>query len=137
MSTSSTQRVSCSFHDDVCRAAYGPIIDTTGDQWDKIFDTNVKAAFMLSKEVIPVMREVMILSHIALTKILDKTVQATLVLFSSVVVPDMRLVILCYVECCTHFMLAKRLVSVMEAADACHSRKSHHISDVRAVMHNV
>uniref|UniRef100_A0A7S0M055 Dehydrogenase/reductase SDR family member 4 n=1 Tax=Cryptomonas curvata TaxID=233186 RepID=A0A7S0M055_9CRYP len=37
--------------------AYGPLQDTTADQWDKIFDINVKAAFLLSKEVIPIMKK--------------------------------------------------------------------------------
>jgi len=37
--------------------AYGPLIDTTGDQWDKIMDTNVKASFMLCKDIIPIMKE--------------------------------------------------------------------------------
>ena len=31
--------------------AYGPILDTTEDQWDKLFDINVKAAFLLCKGV--------------------------------------------------------------------------------------
>ncbi len=39
-------------------AAYGPLMNTTLDQWNKIFDTNVTSAFMLSKEVIPAMRTV-------------------------------------------------------------------------------
>jgi len=37
--------------------AYGPLIDTTGDQWDKIMDTNVKASFMLSKDIVPIMQK--------------------------------------------------------------------------------
>jgi len=32
---------------------YGPILDTSPEAWDKIFDTNVKSSFFLSKEVIP------------------------------------------------------------------------------------
>jgi dehydrogenase/reductase SDR family protein 4 len=31
--------------------AYGPVINTTEEQWDKLFDINVKAAFLLCKEV--------------------------------------------------------------------------------------
>ncbi len=34
----------------------GPAINTTEEQWDKIFEINVKAAFMLCKEVLPVMQ---------------------------------------------------------------------------------
>jgi len=36
--------------------AYGPVINTTEEQWDKLFDINVKAAFLLCKEVLPVMQ---------------------------------------------------------------------------------
>ena len=32
---------------------FGPILDCTEDQWDKIFDNNVKAAFLLTKMVTP------------------------------------------------------------------------------------
>ncbi|KAK3586741.1 hypothetical protein CHS0354_014772 [Potamilus streckersoni] len=32
---------------------FGPILDTTESAWDKIFETNVKAAFFLCKEVVP------------------------------------------------------------------------------------
>ena len=32
---------------------FGPILDCTEDQWDKIFDNNVKAAFLLTKLVTP------------------------------------------------------------------------------------
>ena len=32
---------------------FGPILDCTEDQWDKIFDNNVKAAFLLTKMVVP------------------------------------------------------------------------------------
>lgn len=35
--------------------AFGPLLDTTEDQWDKIFDTNVKSSFLLAKEAIPKM----------------------------------------------------------------------------------
>jgi len=31
----------------------GPILNTSSDAWDKIFDVNVKAAFELTKEVVP------------------------------------------------------------------------------------
>lgn len=75
-------RVSNSVMTVISVAAFGPLINTTGDQWDKIFDTvrlphtvpsqlpdhgmltlellmqNVKASFMLSKEVIPIMQQV-------------------------------------------------------------------------------
>ena len=33
--------------------SFGPILDCTEDQWDKIFDNNVKAAFLLTKMVVP------------------------------------------------------------------------------------
>lgn len=33
------------------------ILDTSEEAWDKIFDTNVKASFMLAKEVTPFLRE--------------------------------------------------------------------------------
>ncbi|XP_025115901.1 dehydrogenase/reductase SDR family member 4-like isoform X1 [Pomacea canaliculata] len=33
--------------------AYGSLLDTSEDAWDKIFDTNVKATFLLCKEVVP------------------------------------------------------------------------------------
>lgn len=36
--------------------AYGPVLNTSEDQWDKLFDINVKAAFLLCKEVLPVMQ---------------------------------------------------------------------------------
>ena len=32
--------------------------DTTADQWDKTFDINVKAPFLLSQEIIPIMKKV-------------------------------------------------------------------------------
>jgi dehydrogenase/reductase SDR family protein 4 len=32
---------------------FGPMLDCTEDQWDKIFDNNVKAAFLLTKMVTP------------------------------------------------------------------------------------
>jgi len=32
---------------------FGPILDCTEDQWDKIFDNNVKAAFLLTKMITP------------------------------------------------------------------------------------
>ncbi|CAC5418419.1 DHRS4 [Mytilus coruscus] len=31
----------------------GPLIDCSEDAWDKLFDTNVKATFMLCKEIVP------------------------------------------------------------------------------------
>lgn len=31
----------------------GPVLDTSEDAWDKIFDINVKSAFLLTKEVLP------------------------------------------------------------------------------------
>lgn len=37
--------------------AMGPILDTTEEQWDKIFDVNVKSAFFLAKEVAPHMEK--------------------------------------------------------------------------------
>jgi len=37
--------------------AYGPLMNTTGEQWDKIMDINVKASFLLAKEFIPVMQK--------------------------------------------------------------------------------
>lgn len=35
----------------------GPILDCPEDVWDKIFEVNVKSAFMLSKEVVPYLRK--------------------------------------------------------------------------------
>ncbi|KAK3086802.1 hypothetical protein FSP39_023634 [Pinctada imbricata] len=32
---------------------FGPLLDCTEEAWDKIFDTNVKATFLLVKEVVP------------------------------------------------------------------------------------
>ena len=32
---------------------FGPILNCTEDQWDKIFDNNVKAAFLLTKMIVP------------------------------------------------------------------------------------
>lgn len=32
---------------------FGPMLDTPESAWDKIFDTNVKAAFFLCKEIVP------------------------------------------------------------------------------------
>ncbi|XP_055337365.1 dehydrogenase/reductase SDR family member 4-like [Paramacrobiotus metropolitanus] len=37
--------------------AVGAIIDTTEEVWDRIFDTNVKAAFLLTKLVVPEMEK--------------------------------------------------------------------------------
>lgn len=37
--------------------AFGPILDTPESVWDKIFDTNVKSAFYLCKEVVPHMEK--------------------------------------------------------------------------------
>ncbi|EKX55445.1 hypothetical protein GUITHDRAFT_149798 [Guillardia theta CCMP2712] len=37
--------------------AYGPLQEMSESQWEKIFDINVKSAFLLSKEVIPVMQQ--------------------------------------------------------------------------------
>ena len=36
--------------------AYGPVLNTSEEQWDKLFDINVKAAFLLCKEVLPIMQ---------------------------------------------------------------------------------
>mmetsp|Transcript_36074 Transcript_36074/g.94868 ORF Transcript_36074/g.94868 Transcript_36074/m.94868 type:complete len:247 (+) Transcript_36074:152-892(+) len=36
---------------------YGPLLETTKDQFDKVFDINVRAAFLLTKEVIPIMKK--------------------------------------------------------------------------------
>lgn len=35
----------------------GPVLDCPEDAWDKLFDVNVKAGFMLSKEVVPHLRD--------------------------------------------------------------------------------
>lgn len=35
----------------------GPMLDFTEKEWDKIFDVNVKAAFLLAKEAVPHMAE--------------------------------------------------------------------------------
>ncbi|CAH1269487.1 DHRS2 [Branchiostoma lanceolatum] len=37
--------------------AFGPMMDTTEAAWDKIFDTNVKAAFFLAKDAVPHMEK--------------------------------------------------------------------------------
>lgn len=37
--------------------AFGPILDTTEDAWDKIFETNVKVPFLLTKDVAPLIEE--------------------------------------------------------------------------------
>jgi NAD(P)-dependent dehydrogenase (short-subunit alcohol dehydrogenase family) len=36
--------------------AFGPFFDTTEDAWDKLFDINIKAAFLLTKEALPYLR---------------------------------------------------------------------------------
>jgi len=36
---------------------YGPILQTSEDAWDKIFDINVKSAFFLCKEAVPLMEK--------------------------------------------------------------------------------
>lgn len=36
---------------------FGPILDTSEDAWDKVFDVNVKATFFLIKEVVPYMEK--------------------------------------------------------------------------------
>ena len=48
----------------------GPLIDCSEEAWDKLFDTNVKATFMLCKEIVPHMEKrgggsIMIVSSIA------------------------------------------------------------------------
>ncbi|KAJ1477595.1 hypothetical protein T484DRAFT_1820803 [Baffinella frigidus] len=44
---------------DITPAQWDKIMDDiTPAQWDKIMDTNVKATFFLTKEIIPIMREV-------------------------------------------------------------------------------
>jgi dehydrogenase/reductase SDR family member 4 len=35
----------------------GPVLDTSEKAWDKIFEVNVKASFMLAKEALPFLRE--------------------------------------------------------------------------------
>lgn len=35
----------------------GSVLDCPEDAWDKIFDVNVKAAFLLAKEVTPLLRQ--------------------------------------------------------------------------------
>lgn len=35
----------------------GSVLDCPEDAWDKIFDVNVKAAFLLAKEVAPILRK--------------------------------------------------------------------------------
>ncbi|KAL4235155.1 Dehydrogenase/reductase SDR member 2 [Mactra antiquata] len=37
--------------------AFGPMLDTTEAAWDKIFDTNIKAAFFLCKDIVPYMEK--------------------------------------------------------------------------------
>lgn len=37
--------------------AFGPILDCPEDAWDKIFDVNVKASFLLAKDVAPILKE--------------------------------------------------------------------------------
>jgi len=36
---------------------YGPILETSEDAWDKIFDVNVKASFLLCKEAVPLLEK--------------------------------------------------------------------------------
>lgn len=36
---------------------FGPVLQTPEDAWDKIFDVNVKSAFLLAKDVIPLMEK--------------------------------------------------------------------------------
>ncbi|XP_068724264.1 dehydrogenase/reductase SDR family member 4-like isoform X2 [Montipora capricornis] len=36
---------------------FGPLIQTPEDAWDKIFDVNLKSAFMLAKDTIPLMEK--------------------------------------------------------------------------------
>lgn len=37
--------------------AVGAVLDCPSDVWDKIFDINVKSAYLLAKEAVPYMRE--------------------------------------------------------------------------------
>ncbi|XP_067935103.1 dehydrogenase/reductase SDR family member 4-like [Watersipora subatra] len=39
-----------------CSPHFGPMLEISEDAWDKLWDTNVKAGFMLCKEVVPHMR---------------------------------------------------------------------------------
>ncbi|CAH3155494.1 unnamed protein product [Porites evermanni] len=36
---------------------FGPLLQTPEEAWDKIFDVNVKSAFLLAKDVIPLMEK--------------------------------------------------------------------------------
>lgn len=36
---------------------FGPILQTPEEGWDKIFDVNVKSAFLLAKDIIPLMEK--------------------------------------------------------------------------------
>jgi dehydrogenase/reductase SDR family protein 4 len=36
---------------------FGQLLDCPEDSWDKIFDVNVKAAWLLTKDVVPVMEK--------------------------------------------------------------------------------
>lgn len=36
---------------------FGPMIDTPEDAWDKIFEVNVKSAFLLTREALPLMKK--------------------------------------------------------------------------------
>lgn len=36
---------------------FGPLLSCSEDAWDKIFETNVKATFMLCKEIVPLMEK--------------------------------------------------------------------------------
>ncbi|XP_014777568.1 dehydrogenase/reductase SDR family member 4 isoform X2 [Octopus bimaculoides] len=37
--------------------AFGPVLDTSEDVWDKVFETNVKAPFLFCKDVAPLMEK--------------------------------------------------------------------------------
>lgn len=37
--------------------AVGSVLDCSEEAWDKIFDVNVKASFLLAKEIAPILRE--------------------------------------------------------------------------------
>lgn len=37
--------------------SFGPMLDTPEDAWDKIFEVNVKSAFLLTKEAVPLMKQ--------------------------------------------------------------------------------
>lgn len=49
-------RIDCLVSNAAVNPTVGSVLDCTEEAWDKIFDVNVKASFLLAKEVTPILK---------------------------------------------------------------------------------